>query len=122
MKVLARETGSEWCSVAVGEGTQWIVRELHAGQTHSERILPMVDAVLTEAGIALRDLSGIAFGAGPGGFTGVRIACGVAQGLALGADIPVVPVSTLAALCEVARRTHGWPRVLAALDARMGEV
>lgn len=122
MKVLALETGSEWCSVAAGDGTHWVVREEHAGQTHSERILPMVDAVLTEAGITLRELGGIAFGAGPGGFTGVRVACGVAQGLALGAGIPVVPVSTLAALCEVARRTHGVTRVLAALDARMGEV
>ncbi len=122
MKVLALETGSEWCSVAVGDGTRWVVREEHAGQTHSERILPMIDAALAEAGVRLHDLGGIAFGAGPGGFTGVRIACGVAQGLALGADIPVAPVSTLAALCEVARRTHGATRVLAALDARMGEV
>ena len=122
MKVLALETGSEWCSVAVGDGTHWVARELHAGQTHSERLLPMVDAVLAAAGVALSDLGGIAFGAGPGGFTGVRIGCGVAQGLSLGADIPVVPVSTLAALCEVARRTHGWARVLAAIDARMGEV
>lgn len=122
MNVLALETGSEWCSVAVGDGTQWVVRELHAGQTHSERVLPMIDAVLAQAGIALRDLGGIAFGAGPCGFTGVRIACGVAQGLAFGADIPVVPISTLAALCEIARRVHGWTRVLAALDARMGEV
>jgi tRNA threonylcarbamoyladenosine biosynthesis protein TsaB len=122
MNVLALETGSEWCSVAVGDGTHWVVRELHAGQTHSERILPMVDAALNEAGVALAGLDGIAFGAGPGGFTGIRIGCGVAQGLALGADVPVVPVSTLAALCEVARRTHGCTHVLAALDARMGEV
>jgi tRNA threonylcarbamoyladenosine biosynthesis protein TsaB len=122
MQVLALETGSEWCSVAVGDGARWVVHEEHAGRTHSERILPMIDAALVEAGVTLHELGGIAFGAGPGGFTGVRIACGVAQGLALGAGIPVVPVSTLAALCEVARRTHGAPRVLAALDARMGEV
>lgn len=122
MKVLALETGSEWCSVAVGDGTHWVVRDLHAGQNHSERILPMVDAVLAEAGVVLGDLGGIAFGAGPGSFTGIRIACGVAQGLSLGAELPVVPVSTLAALCEVARRTHGWTHVFAALDARMGEV
>ena len=122
MNVLALETGSEWCSVAVGDGTRWVARSLHAGQSHSERIVPMLDEVLREAGVALRDLDGIAFGAGPGAFTGVRIACGVAQGLSLGSGVPVVPVSTLAAQAEVARRVHGWTRVLAALDARMGEV
>lgn len=122
MNVLALDTGGEWCSVAVGDGARWIVREFHAGQAHSERILPMIDEALAEAGFPLSALAGIAFGAGPGGFTGVRIGCGIAQGLALGADVPVVPVSTLAALCEVARRTHGCTRVLAALDARMGEV
>lgn len=122
MNVLALETGSEWCSVAVGDGTRWVPRSFHAGQSHSERIVPMLDEVLREAGIALRDLDGIAFGAGPGAFTGVRIACGVAQGLSLGSGVPVVPVSTLAAQAEVARRVHGWTRVLAALDARMGEV
>ncbi len=122
MNVLALETGSEWCSVAVGDGTHWVARSLHAGQSHSERIVPMLDEVLREAGVALRDLDGIAFGAGPGAFTGVRIACGVAQGLSLGCGVPVVPVSTLAAQAEVARRVHGWTRVLAALDARMGEV
>ncbi len=122
MKVLALETGSEWCSVAVGDGTHWVVRSRNTGQTHSERIMPMVDAALAEAGVALRDLDGIAFAAGPGAFTGVRIACGVAQGLSLGTGVPVVPVSTLAALAEVARRAHGWTQVLAAQDARMGEV
>ena len=122
MNVLALETGSEWCSVAVGDGARWAVRSLHAGQLHSERIMPMVDAALAEAGVALRDLDGIAFGAGPGAFTGVRIACGVAQGLSFGAGVPAVPVSTLAALSEVARRVHGWANVFAALDARMGEV
>ena len=122
MKVLALETGSEWCDVAVGDGTHWAVRSHHAGQAHSERIISMVDAALAEAGVALRDLDGIAFGAGPGAFTGVRIACGIAQGLSLGTGAPVVPVSTLKALAEVARRSHGWTQVLAAQDARMGEV
>ena len=122
MKVLALETGSEWCSVAVGDGARWVVRSVHAGQLHSERIMPMLDAALAEAGVALRDLDGIAFGAGPGTFTGVRIACGIAQGLSLGSGVPVVPISTLAALSEVARRVHGWTHVLAAIDARMGEV
>lgn len=122
MNVLALETGSEWCSVAVGDGTRWVARSRNTGQAHSERIMPMLDEALAEAGIALRDLGGIAFGAGPGAFTGVRIACGIAQGLALGTGVPVVPVSTLMALSEVARRVHGWTHVLAAQDARMGEV
>ena len=122
MNVLALETGSEWCSVAVGDGIRWVVRSRNAGQAHSEQIMPMLDEALTEAGISLRDLDGIAFGAGPGAFTGVRIACGIAQGLSLGTGVPVVPVSTLMALSEVARRVHGWTHVLAAQDARMGEV
>jgi len=122
MNVLALETGSEWCSVAVGDGARWVVRSSNTGQAHSERIMPMLDEALAEAGVALRDLDGIAFGAGPGAFTGVRIACGIAQGLSLGTGVPVVPVSTLMALCEVARRVHGWTQVLAAQDARMGEV
>ena len=88
MNVLALETGSEWCDVAVGDGTHWAVRSHHAGQAHSERIMSMVDAALAEAGVALRDLDGIAFGAGPGAFTGVRIACGIAQGLSLGTGVP----------------------------------
>ena len=95
-----------------------LAREEMAGQRHSELLLPMVDGVLAEGGIALRDLDGIAFGAGPGGFTGLRIACGVAQGLAFGAELPVVGVCTLEALAEQA----GGQRVIAALDARMGEI
>ena len=122
MRILALDTSTEWCSVAVGEGTAWHLRDEHAGQAHSERVLPMVDAALAEAGWTLRDLDGVAFGAGPGSFTGIRIACGVAQGLALGADLPVVPVPTLAAIAQEAFRVRGWSRVCACLDARMREV
>jgi tRNA threonylcarbamoyladenosine biosynthesis protein TsaB len=122
MRLLAIETSTEWCSVAVGDGAHWHLRDEHAGQAHSERLLPMVDAALAEAGWALRDLDGLAFGAGPGSFTGIRIGCGVTQGLALGADLPVVPVPTLAALAQDAFRARGWTRVLACLDARMREV
>jgi tRNA threonylcarbamoyladenosine biosynthesis protein TsaB len=82
----------------------------------------MLHRALGEAGWSLQDVDGIAFGSGPGSFTGVRIACGIAQGLALGADRPVVPVPTLAALAHEAYRRHGWQRVLAGLDARMREV
>lgn len=118
MRVLAFDTSTEWCSVAVGDGAQWHAQDEHAGQAHSERLLPMVRSVLAEAGWALADLDGIAFGAGPGSFTGIRIGCGVAQGLAYGADLPVVPVPTLAAIAAAS----GWRRVLVALDARMREV
>ena len=122
MRILALDTSTEWCSVAVGDGSNWHPSDEHAGQAHSERVLPMVRAVLAHAGWALSSLDGIAFGAGPGSFTGVRIACGVAQGLALGADLPVVPIPTLAALAEEGYRTRGWRNVFACLDARMREV
>jgi tRNA threonylcarbamoyladenosine biosynthesis protein TsaB len=122
MKILAFDTSTHWLSVACGDGLAWVARAEHAGEGSSERVLPLVDAVLREAGIALRDLDGIAFGAGPGSFTGVRIACGVAQGLALGAGLSLVPVSTLEALAQGAWRDHGAARVVACLDARMREV
>lgn len=122
MRLLAIETSTEWCSVAVGDGAHWRLHDEHAGQAHSERLLPMVDAALAEAGWALRGLDGLAFGAGPGSFTGIRIGCGVVQGLALGADLPVIAVPTLAALAQDAFRARGWTRVLACLDARMREV
>ena len=122
MRILALDTSTEWCSVAVGDGATWYRHDEHAGQAHSERVLPMVDAALADAGCALSDLDGLAFGAGPGSFTGIRIGCGVAQGLALGADLPIVPVPTLAAIAQEAFRSRGWTRVLACLDARMREV
>lgn len=122
MWILALDSSTEWCSVAVGDGRHWHGRDEHAGQSHSERMLPMVRAALADAGVVLGDLAGIAFGAGPGSFTGIRIGCGVAQGLAFGAGLPLVAVPTLEALAQQARRTHGWTRVVACLDARMREV
>ena len=122
MKLVAFDTSTQWLSVACLAGEKLVTRAERAGQAHSERLLPLLDEVLAEAGIALADLDAIAFGAGPGSFTGVRIACGVAQGLALGADLPLVPVSTLEALAQTAFRVHGATRVLACLDARMREV
>jgi tRNA threonylcarbamoyladenosine biosynthesis protein TsaB len=126
MKLLAFDTSTDWLSVACGAGDSWCVRGEAAGQAHSERLLPLIDAVLAEAGWSLRSLDGIAFGAGPGAFTGVRIACGVAQGLGLGAELPLVPVSTLEALAHSAWRmhsaTHVATQVVACLDARMREV
>lgn len=95
-----------------------LARETLAVQRHSELLLPMVDEVLAEGGLHLQGLEGIAFGAGPGGFTGLRIACGVAQGLAFGAGLTVVGICTLEALAE----QTGAERVIAALDARMGQI
>ena len=122
MKLLAFDTSTQWLSVACGEGNVWATRAEMAGQAHSERLLPLIDAVLAEATWSLADLDAIAFGAGPGSFTGVRIACGVAQGLALGAGLPLVAVPTLEALAHAAWRTHGATKVFACLDARMREV
>jgi tRNA threonylcarbamoyladenosine biosynthesis protein TsaB len=93
-------------------------REERAGQCHSELLLPMVDSVLKEFGLSAKDLDGIAFGTGPGSFTGLRIACGVAQGIALGAALKLAPICTLMALAE----GSGQRRVLSCLDARMGEL
>jgi tRNA threonylcarbamoyladenosine biosynthesis protein TsaB len=122
MWILCLDSSTEWCSVAVGDGRRWHGRDERAGQSHSERLLPMVRTTLAEAGLALSQLDGLAFGAGPGSFTGIRIGCGVVQGLAFGADLPVIAVPTLEALAEEARRRHGWTAVAACLDARMREV
>ena len=118
MKILAFDTSTEYCTAALLIDGALQVREVHAGQTHSQLLLPMCQDLLAEAGFALNQLDGIAFGAGPGSFTGLRIACAVAQGLALGADVPVYGVSSLLALAEASAA----PRVIACLDARMGEV
>lgn len=118
MKILALDTSTEYCSVALLHGIHVGSDEVHAGQKHSELLLPMIDRLLNDAGIRLGDIDGIAFGAGPGSFTGLRIACAVAQGLAFGAGKSVVPVSTLLALAEAS----GADRVVAAIDARMKEV
>lgn len=118
MKILALDTSTEYCSVALLLGDAMATREERAGQRHSELLLPMIEELLAEAGLQLAGLDGIAFGAGPGSFTGLRIACGVAQGLALGAGVPVVPVGTLPALAQASNAA----RVLTCLDARMGEI
>jgi tRNA threonylcarbamoyladenosine biosynthesis protein TsaB len=122
MRILSFDTSTEWLSVAAGDGRSWSTHLERAGPANSERILPAIDTVLADAGWRLANLDGIAFGAGPGAFTGVRIACSVAQGLALGAQLPVVPIPTLLALAQEAWRDHAAPRVFACLDARMREV
>jgi tRNA threonylcarbamoyladenosine biosynthesis protein TsaB len=118
LNLLALETSSDRCSAALWLNGRVVHRDERVGQRHSELILSMVDAVLAEAGVSLRGLDGVAFGAGPGSFTGLRIACGVAQGLAFGATLPVVGIGTLECLAEAS----GAQRVVACLDARIGDV
>ncbi|PXW90801.1 tRNA threonylcarbamoyladenosine biosynthesis protein TsaB [Nitrosomonas sp. Nm84] len=118
MKILALETSTEYCSVALYLDGKILNKEILAERRHSEILLPMIQEILAEAELTLRQIDGIAFGAGPGSFTGLRIACGVAQGLAYAVTLPVVGISTLEA---VAQKT-GEQKVIVALDARMGEI
>ena len=121
-RILALETSGGRCSAALLVGDAVHEREVVAPRGHAELLLPMVEQLLAEAGLALKDCDAIAFGRGPGSFTGVRIATSVAQGLAYGAGLPLTPVSGLAALARGAWRRRGTRRVYAALDARMHEV
>lgn len=118
MIILALDTTTVLCSVALIRDGEVIDCAVEAGQSHSSRLLPMIDRLLAEASVGLPALDAIAFGAGPGSFTGVRIACGVAQGLAFGAGRPVIPVDSLEAMALAS----GAAQVMSCLDARMGEV
>lgn len=125
MRLLALDTSSAQCSVALLEGDVLTQRGVATARDHARLLLPLVDELLAESGIGLPALDGIAFGCGPGSFTGLRIAAAVTQGLAAGAGLPVLPVSSLRALAEQARAAgepvaDGW--LLACMDARMGEV
>jgi tRNA threonylcarbamoyladenosine biosynthesis protein TsaB len=121
MRVLAIDTSTEALSVALRDEQSTIERGLSTARGHAEQILSLIDAVLGEAGVRLTQLDGIAAGVGPGSFTGVRISVAVAQGLSYGAGLPVVPVTSLEALAFPAIET-GADRVIACLDARMGEI
>jgi tRNA threonylcarbamoyladenosine biosynthesis protein TsaB len=120
MNLLAIETATEACSVALLHGETLIDRSELAPRRHAELVLPMAEALLAEAGVARRQLDAIAVGQGPGAFTGVRLAISVAQGLALALDIPVMPVSSLAALAMQAPRNGA--AIIAAIDARREEI
>lgn len=121
-KLLAIDSATEFCSVAYSDGQQLIIRGEEAPRRHADLLLPYVEAVLAEAQVALADLDAIIVGRGPGSFTGVRIAAGIAQGLAFSQNLPLVGVSSLQAMAQQAWRLHGVSRVIAAIDARMGEV
>ena len=117
-KFAAFETSSEWCSVALAIDGDIAAIERRAGHRHSELALPMLEDLLTNARLKIADLQAIAFGAGPGSFTGLRIACGIAQGLALARALPVIGISSLEAIAQ----ESGESRVVACIDARMREV
>ncbi|ENU99004.1 tRNA (adenosine(37)-N6)-threonylcarbamoyltransferase complex dimerization subunit type 1 TsaB [Acinetobacter variabilis] len=123
MKVLALETANEQCSVSVIDDTQELFFQLDArAKAQTQTILPMIEQGLNDLGLAVSDLTAIAFSRGPGSFSGVRINAAVTQALAWSNNLPVIPVSTLQALAQAAYRLHGLTAVTAVLDARMNEV
>ena len=122
VNLLAIETSTDACSVALRLGEETLVDHRVEPRRHAQLVLPMIDALLAEAGVARAALDGVAFGRGPGSFTGVRVAASVTQGIALGLDIGVVGVSTLACIAEGCRRELGDARVGVALDARLDEI
>ncbi|GBL03444.1 tRNA (adenosine(37)-N6)-threonylcarbamoyltransferase complex dimerization subunit type 1 TsaB [Glaciecola sp. KUL10] len=122
MNILAIDTATEACSVALLKGEEAFSTFEICPQQHSQRILPMIDDLLKKQDIKLKELDAIAYGRGPGSFTGVRIATGIAQGLAFGAELPVLQISTLAAMAQEAYEKTGVAHVRVLIDARMQEV
>ncbi len=122
LKLLALDTATEACSAAILNDQHQDARFEIAPRDHTRKILPLVAELLEEQQLALTDLDALVFCRGPGSFTGVRIGIGIAQGLALGAELPMIGVSTLAVLAEGAGRLQQAKKVLTAIDARMGEV
>jgi len=122
VRLLAIETATEACSVALIVGEQRLQRLEIGPRIHAGVLLPWIAELLAEAGLAYADLDGVAVDRGPGGFTSLRLGLGVAQGIGLGHELPVWPVSSLAVLAHAARPAGFRGRMLAALDARMGEV
>ncbi len=118
MNLLAIETSTEYCSLAVGAADAVFTRHELAGQRHAETILAAIRGLIADAGLTIEQIAGIAYGAGPGSFTGLRIACGVTQGLAMARGIGVVGIGSLLAVAEQARAE----RAICCIDARMGEV
>lgn len=118
MKLLGLDTSTEYCSAALSIDGDLDVREAKAGQRHSELLLGMIDGLLESRALTVRDLDGIAYGEGPGSFTGLRIACGVVQGLAFGAGVRILGVGTLLAMADGSNAT----RVVCCVDARMHEI
>ena len=122
MKILALDAATEACSAALQFDGEVIHRFEVAPQQHSQKLLPFVDELLAEAGIKLQQLDGLAYGQGPGSFTGVRIGVAITQGLAFGADLPVVGVSSLATMAQQVISENSAEQVVTAIDARMAEI
>lgn len=122
MKILAIDTATEACSAALYVDGEMTSEYKLAPREHTQLILPMVDRLLVDSGFAVNQMDALSFARGPGAFTGVRIAAGIVQGLSYSAEIPVVPISTLAAIAAGVYYQHGHKNVLSAIDARMGEV
>ena len=118
MKLLAVETATEACSVALWVDGQVLEETSHQAHGHALTLLPMIESVMSRADVSLRQMNALAFGKGPGAFTGLRVGLGVVQGLALSWDLPVIPVSSLAGLAQA----QSGDNILAALDARMNQV
>jgi len=121
-KLLAFDTSTEMLSIAVRNGDRLVEHDGAGGAQSSATLIPLIQGLLAEAGLRLRDLDAIAFGRGPGSFTGLRTACAVAQGLAYGAGLRLLPIDTLHAVAEEARHRFGATQVMALLDARMDQV
>ncbi len=122
MKILAIDTSTEACSAALSVDDEVISRFEIAPRKHTELILPMIDSLMKEAALLPTQLDGLAFTRGPGAFTGVRVATGIIQGIAFAADLPVAPISSLAALAQGQFREQGTNHVISAIDARMKEI
>ncbi|WGE34578.1 tRNA (adenosine(37)-N6)-threonylcarbamoyltransferase complex dimerization subunit type 1 TsaB [Actinobacillus genomosp. 1] len=120
--ILALDTATEACSVALQHNGNITSLDELSPRTHTQRILPMIDELLVRAGISLNQVDALVFGRGPGSFTGVRVGVGIAQGLAMGANLPVIPVSNLLAMAQAANEKTGATNVVALIDARMNEV
>jgi len=122
MKILAVDTATQACSAALFIDGETTAEFRLAPREHTQLILPMVESLLQQAAIKIADLDALAFGRGPGSFTGVRIATGIVQGLAFAHNLPVLAISTLASIAQLAGDEHQHNNVLAGIDARMGEI
>ena len=122
MNLLAIETSTDACSVALLCGTEIKTDHRMAAQQHGRIVLPMIDALMAQAELPVNQLDGVVFGCGPGSFTGVRIAVALTQGIALGADVGVLGISTMNSVAQGAYRLHGDQNLAVSIDARMGEV
>ena len=122
MKILAIDTSTELCSAAIYHNGDVIHRAIEAPREHTQRILPMVDELLSESELKLNQFDALAFGQGPGSFTGVRIGIGISQGLAFGSDLPMIGISTLATMAQGVFSREQAQIAYAAIDARMSEI